>query len=393
MRHKGVAALCGVLLGATGCSAGVTPETSPPGTPERTVATATSTPSPRQARGPIPDALRLRLPSEDAVPSKGRVDIDLMSAVAAPTIDEAPVSRGMLLAQLNLFSTDDHSVEVRAGHPYLMTSAGEWRQFDLRRYGLGARAYGELSMAISRDGTRVALADPSGLVTVDLRDNTFRRFDVPGDLSVDVNHAVALEWSADGSNLFFKDRHSGQTPCGPKGCSLNVATGDLAAVSYNLFYATPGAVGEAFEVQGSTTGRPARVIKHQAGAAPSVVDLDFRTSPYTAGGPAAASHVAFSQCSHRRRARDAGGVVVVEPSTGRVLAMLANKQGHECHLGAQVWLTNRHLLVDDWQNGDLWLWDVQSERISRVATSQTTGVNVAVAREVMAQRMRSSLRG
>lgn len=306
-------------------------------------------------------------------------------------MDEAPVNRGMLLAQLSLFSTDDHSLEIRSGHPYLMTQEGEWRQFDLRRYGFGARAYGETSMAISRDGRNVALADPSGLVTVDLQDNTFRRFDVPGDLPVDVDEAVALEWSADAATLFFRDRNA-RGACGPKGCALNVTTGDLSKVPYEQFYATTGVVGETFEVQAPNTSHPARVITHQAGAAPTVVNLDFRASPHSAGGPTAASHVAFPQCAHRRRTRDASGVVVVEPSTGTVVAMLASKQGRRCHLGAQAWLTDRHLLVDDWQSGELWLWDTRSERVVRVATSQTTGVNVHVARQLMAQRLQANLR-
>ncbi|RYC05779.1 hypothetical protein [Nocardioides zhouii] len=313
-----------------------------------------------------------------------------MSAVSAPTVDDAPVGRGMLLAQLNLFSTDDNAEAIRVGHPYLMTQTGKWRQFDLQRYGFGARAYGELSMALSRDGRRVALADPSGLVTVDLRDNTFRRFDVPGDLPVDVDHAVALEWSEDAATLFFKDRN-GRGACGPKGCALDVTTGGLSKVPYNKFYATPGVVGETFEVQGANSSHPARVITHQVGIAPSVVNLDFRLFPTTGGGPAAASHLAFPQCSRNRRARDTSGVVVVDPSTGEVVAMLANERSGECHLGAQVWLTNRHLLVDDWRSGGLWLWDVHSERVVRVATSHTTGVNMKVAREVMAQRLQANL--
>lgn len=385
MRHRGVAALCVALLGATGCSARVTAETVPPPAPERTTATGTSTPSPPQTLGPIPDALRLSLPTANA-PTEGSIDIDLMSAITAPTVDEAPVERGMLLAQLSLFSGDDSYTAIRTGHPYLMTQAGDWRQFNLRRYGLRAPAYGELSMAISPDGHQVALADPSGLVTVDLRDNDFRRFDLP------VRHAVGMAWSADGAMLFLKDRDSRMGPCGPKGCALDVTTGDLAAVPYNMFHATPGVVGEAFEVQHSIKSRPARVITYRAGAASTVAELAYRTSPYTAGGLAAASHVAFSQCSFNPRARDGGGVVVVEPSAGTVVAMLANEQGRQCQLGAQAWLTDRHLLVDDWQSGDLWLWDVRGRRVSKVATSQTTGVNVQVAREVMAQRFRGRQR-
>ena len=384
VRRRGVAALCGALLGATGCSAGVTAETGPPPAPERTVASATSTPSPPQALESIPDALRLRLPTANA-PMEGRIDIGLMSAIAAPTVDEAPVGRGMLLAQVLLDSADDNREAIRVGHPYLMTQTGDWRQFDLQRYGFDAVAYVELSMAISSDGRKVALADPSGLVTVDLRNNDFRRFDLP------VHHAVAMVWSSDGATLFLKDRHNSKRPCGPKGCALNVTSGDLVAVPYNMFYAAPD-VGEAFEVKGSTKSRPARVITHQAGVTSNVAELAYRASPYTAGGPTAARHVAFPQCSLTPRAREAGGVVVVEPSAGTVVAMLATEQGRQCHLGAQAWLTDRHLLVDDWQSGDLWLWDVQCERVSKVATSQTTGVNVQVASEVMAQRVRGLLR-
>ena len=301
-----------------------------------------------------------------------------MSAVSAPTVDEAPVGRGLLLAQLNLFSTDDHYDVIRPGHPYLMTRSGEWRQLDLRRYGFGGSTYGELSMAISPDGRKVALADPSGLVTVDLRDNSFRRFDPP------VEHAIAMAWSSDGETLLLKDRNSTRGPCGPKGCALDVTTGDLVAVPYNMFHATPGVAGKTFEVMGPTTSRPARVVTHQAGAGSTAVELAYRTSPSTAGGPAAARYVAFAQCSDTRKVRDAGGVVVVEPSTGEVIALLANEQGRGCQLGVQSWLTDRHLLVNDWLSGDLWLWDVASRRVTRVATSQTNGLNVEIAREVMA---------
>ncbi|CAB4960845.1 unannotated protein [freshwater metagenome] len=385
MKHRGVAALCGALLVATGCSAGVTADTVAPPAPERTAGSTASPTSPSEALGSIPDALRQTLPTATE-PVEGGIDIDLMSAIAAPMVDEAPVGRGMLLAQLLLESTDANRETIRAGHPYLMTQTGDWRQFDLQRYGFGAVAYGELSMAISSDGRKVALADPSGLVTVDLRNNGFRRFNLP------VHHAVAMVWSSDGATLFLKDRHSSKRPCGPKGCALDVTTGDLTAVPYDLFYATPGAVAETFEVKGSTKSRPGRVITYQGGAASTSVELAYRISPYTAGGPTAARHVAFPQCSLTPKAREAGGVVVVEPPTGTVVAMLASKPGRQCHLGAQAWLTDRHLLVDDWRSGDLWLWDVQNERVSHVATSQATGLNVQVARGVMAQHFREILR-
>ncbi|MCR6030791.1 hypothetical protein GGQ22_04950 [Nocardioides sp. zg-579] len=385
VRRRSVAAWCGTLLAATGCSAGGEPDTGPPPAPERSTASPTSTPSPPRALDPIPDALRLRLPTA-TVPIQGAIDIDLMSAVAAPTVDEAPVGTAMLLAQLLPDSTDEDRDTIRVGHPYLMTRTGDWRQLDLQRYGFGAVAYLELSTAISSDGRKVALADPSGLVTVDLQSNGFRRYDLP------VDHAVALEWSADGATLFLKDRTSSRRPCGPKGCALDVTTGDLGPVPYDLFHTTHGGAGQAFEVKGSARSRPARIITHHAGGTSTVAELGHRTSSYTAGGPAAGRHVAFSHCSARPRARDNGGVVVVEPSEGTVVAMLANGQGRQCQLVPQAWLTDRTLLVDDWSSGDLWLWDVPSGRVSTVATSRTPLVHVQVAREVMAQRFAATLR-
>lgn len=385
VKRWSTAMLSAALLWATGCTGGV-PEGAPaPPARERTATSVTPTPSPPRTVDPIPDALRLRLPVGDARPVEGGVEIDPMSALAAPTVDDAPVRRGMLLAQLNLFSTDDNYESIRPGHPYLMTQAGDWRQFDLPRYGFGESAYGELSTAMSPDGTKVALADPSGLVTIRLRDNSFRRFDLP------VRHAVALQWSADGATLFLKDRSSAKRPCGPKGCALDVSTGALAAVPYNLFHAAPGVVGQAFEVKGSTRGHPARVITHRAGAAPRVAELAYRTSPYVAGRPAAATHVAFSQCAPARNTGDVGGVVVVRPSAGTVVALLADERGRECRLGAESWLTDHHLLVSDWLSGDLWLWDVRSEHVSRVATSRASGLNLEVAPAVLAQRLRSHL--
>ena len=332
----------------------------------------------------MPAALRLSLPTSSA-PVEGAIDIDLASGLLAPTFHEAPVGRGMLLAQMSLFRTDDHP-EIPSGQPFLMTETGDWRQLDLQRYGFGALAYGELSMALSPDGQSVALADPSGLATVDLRGNDVRRFDLP------VEHAVALEWSTDAATLYFKDRDAGKSPCGPKGCALDVTTGDITAVDYDMFYASPGVAAEVVEVRGWTRSRPASVITHRSGEQPTSTALAYRASPITSGGPAvAARYVAFAQCPDGRKRQDEDGVVAVESSTGGVVAMLTSRRGGACHLGAQTWLTGQHLLVDDWHNGDLWLWDVEKEDVIKVATSRTTSVNIKVASEVMSQRFRDLL--
>lgn len=205
--------------------------------------------------------------------------------------------------------------------------------------------------------------------------------------SVATTHAVAMEWSADGATLVFRDRN-GTRQCGPNGCALDVATGTLTQVPYDAFFATQGVEGQAFEVVDLPGSRPTRLVTHREGAAPTSVDLDHSTAPSTAGGPVADTHVAFAQCPNRRRSRDTDGVVVVDPSDGAVLAMLtAPRRGGQCILGAQTWLTARTLLVSDWVEGDLWSWDVGSGRVLRMATSPVNGLNVSVAREVLARRL------
>jgi hypothetical protein len=384
VRHTGVAAMCGVLLAVTGCSAEGMADADRSSAPEPpTTTSGTSTPSPARVIDSVPDVLRLSLPAA-SVPAEGALDVDLMTALAAPTIDEEPVKRGMLLTQVSLFRTDVNPA-IPSGQPYLMTLGGEWRQFDLGRYGFEAPTHGELSMALSPDGRNVALADPSGLVTVDLGTQAFRRFDLP------VDETVALKWSADAASLHFRDRN-GIRQCGPKGCVLDVATGDLDEASYEMFYSAPGAAGEVVEVQGWTRSRPARVVTHTADAPPTVTELAYRALPSTGGGPAAGRNVAFAQCSNNRKRRDENGVVVVEPSAGAVVALLSNSRGSPCSLGAQTWLTARHLIVSNWQTGDLWLWEVGTKSVSKVAISRTNTVNIDVAGEVMAQRLRGQLR-
>jgi hypothetical protein len=350
--------------------------------PEPTATSGTPTPSPAPVIDSIPDGLRLSLPTASG-PVEGALDIDLMTALAAPTIDEEPVARGLLLAQVSLFRTDVNPA-IPSGQPYLMTMGGEWRQFDLDRYGFETPTYGELTMALSRDGRNVALSDRSGLVTVDLATQAFQRFDLPAD------EAVAVMWSTDAATLHFKDRN-GIRQCGPKGCVLDVATGDLDEAPYNVGYSATGAAGEVVEVQGWNTSHPARVVTHTADAPPTVTELAYRAIPSTGGGPAAGRSVAFPQCSNRKR-RDESGVVVVEPSTGAVVALLSSNRGSPCALNAQTWLTSRHLIVNNWQTGDLWLWDVGAKSVSKVATSRTNSLNIEVASEVMAQRLHGHLR-
>ncbi len=376
-----IPALLGLTIGLAGCSS--QPDRVPP-EPRSDSAPSEST---RTAKPetltlvPIPADLRVTLPEVSAAPESDTIVVDLAEAASAPSVDAAPVEAGMLLAQLSLFSTDDSYEIVRPGQPYLMTRDGQWRQFDLARYGFGATVYGELSMAISPDGRGVAFADPSGVVIVDLRDNSFRRFDLP------INHAVALEWSADASTLLLKDRDGGSQPCRPNGCALDVSTGRLSAVPFNVFYSTLGNDDVVFELKSATKKHPARVISHPEGLQPTAVPLQYLTSPGTAGGPVAARRVAYAQCSRNRRAQ-VPGVVVVDAMSGHVASLLESGRRQECRLGALSWLNDRQLVVGDYVSGDMWLWDVPQKRVRRLVVGRTGGVNFSVANEVMARRFR-----
>ena len=244
--------------------------------------------------------------------------IDLGEALSAPLVDAAPVEAGMLLAQLSLFSTDPDYAAIRPGQPYLMTSTGAWRQFDLAQYGFESEPYGELSMAISSDGRKVAFADPSGLVVVNLEGNTFERFELP------VQHEVAMMWSPDGSTLLFKDRHAGRKPCGPMGCTLEVSTGHLSPVPYDVFYSAYGNQGVVFELKAADE-EPAsgRVRTYQRNVLAAEMPLEYQFIPHTAGGPAGARDVAFSQCRQPGGA-EVPGVVVVDAASGRMISWLSN---------------------------------------------------------------------
>jgi hypothetical protein len=370
-----------VLAGCTG-----DPETDalPAPTRTRTPESTPADPAERPYLRPIPARLRVALPSSADVVDGGIV-LDLADAVEAPSVDEAPVAAGMLLAQLGLFSTDDGYETIGPGQPFLMTRWGEWRRLDLGRYGFGATVYGELSMAISADGRHLAFSDPSALVAVDLRDNTFERFELP------VDEAITLEWSPDASSLLLKDRHPDGRPCGPKGCRLDLDTGRLTAVPFDLFHSAHGADGEVVELRTTSPRRSGVVLTHRDGRAPTRSVLQYLTSAGTAGGPAVARYVAFARCG-RRVGKPDSGVVVADPASGSVVSMLTSAQRPTCRLGARSWLSDQHLVVDDWRTGDLWLWDVAHQRVVQLADGRTSGINVSVAADVMSNRFGQLLR-
>jgi hypothetical protein len=319
------------------------------------------------------------LPRPGTVAADDDLVIDLDEALDAPLVDEDPVEAGMLLAQLSLFSTDPDYTAIRPGQPYLMTSTGEWRQFDLATYGFTSEPYGELSLAISSDGRKVAFADPSGLVVVTLDGNTFDRFELP------VDHEVALMWSPDGSTLLFKDRHS-RKPCG-KGCTLDVSTGHLSPVPYDVFYSAYGNEGAVFELEpADQQPGAARLRTYQGAVLAGETPMEYRFVPSTAGGPAAARDVAFAQCDHPGGA-EAPGVMVVDADSGRLISWLTKPAWKSCRLGALAWLTDDRLVVDDWMSGAVWLWDVARGQVRQIAVGVTSGVHLHVAEDVMTNRL------
>ena len=210
-------------------------------------------------------------------------------------------------------------------------------------------------------------------------DNTFRRFTPP------VHHAVALQWSPDGSTVLFKDRQPRKRPCGPLGCELNISTGGLTPVPSHGFYSGYGDHGVVYEVKAGGQRRPGRVLTYRGDVLMTDVPLEYRTRASTAGGPAGAKDVAFTQCERTGGAGDTG-IVVTDPRTGRLIALLSRPRGQACRLTAETWLTDDHLVVSDWVSGHVWLWDVPRQRIRQVVIGETSGVHLEVASHVMRAR-------
>ena len=96
--------MAGLLLVATSCFAGSS--AGPGAQPASRQAETSPTPThvPPQRLEPVPDDQRQRLDLTRATVRDG-IEIDLLDATSAPTVDEALVARGMLLVQLSLFST------------------------------------------------------------------------------------------------------------------------------------------------------------------------------------------------------------------------------------------------------------------------------------------------
>jgi hypothetical protein len=379
MRWSRSVVALGLVVVLSGCSGESAHSPEPPGAAAQSSSKSSVGAVTSPKSGPVPVDLRVAPPVVRTIAADDDLVIDLGEASRAPLVEEAPVKAGMLLAQLSLFSSDPEYTTIRPGQPYLMTMAGEWRQFDLSRYGFGAVPYGELSMAISSNGRQVAFADPSGLAIVTLADNTFRRFTLP------VHHAVALAWSPDGSTLIFKDRLSGRRPCGPLGCALDVSNGRLSSVRFHAFYSAYGSQGVVFEVKADGKQRAGQVVSYQEDLLVRETPLEYRTSVSTAGGPAGARDLAFSQCKGADTGGDPG-VVVVDPVSGRLISVLSNPRWAACRLGALSWVTENHLVVNDYMSGAVWLWDVPRGRVRQIAVGATTGVNLDLASEVTADR-------
>ena len=196
-----------------------------------------------------------------------------------------------------------------------------------------------------------------------------------------------MMWSPDGSTLLFKDRHSGRKPCGPSGCTLEVSTGHLSPVPYDVFYSAYGNQGVVFELTAADDQESAGQVRtYQENIVAAEAPLEYRFFPHTAGGPAGARDVAFSQC---RQPGSAGvsGVVVVDAASGRMISWLSNPSWKACRLGALAWSTDDRLIVADWMSGAMWSWDVRLGRVRQVAVGVTSGVNLDIAGEGMADRL------
>ena len=84
-------------------------------------------------------------------------------------------------------------------------------------------------------------------------------------------------------------------------------------------------------------------------------------------------------------------MVVVDPVSGRMISVLSSPLRPACRLGALSWATEDHLVVNDYISGAVWMWDVPRGRVRQIAVGATSGVNLELASEVMADRFRRLL--
>jgi hypothetical protein len=66
--------------------------------------------------------------------------------------------------------------------------------------------------------------------------------------------------------------------------------------------------------------------------------------------------------------------------------MLSSPKQRACRLDGLSWSTDDHLIVTDWISGAVWLWDVPQRRVQQIAVGVTSGVNLHLAGDVVADR-------
>lgn len=359
--------MLGLTVGRTTADPGSHP---PSAEPTEFSSALESTPSTPRATGFHPAAkVVTRLGDGRHQPRSGRAgllppSLDLSDAIGAPTLAERPIGGAVLVAQVSLDSRDPDAGRLGDGLPYVLSRRGEWRRVRLEDYGY-ARSYGEMGVALSDDGQRLALNDNARrvIMVVDVATGTFVRHPVPA------KEAVTMKWTSDNGQVLFSDRFRRKMP----GWSLDVTTGAVTRTPYRVWFSDDDGAGRIWELTNRGRLRGWHGHRLVAGAALAFPDLGG-AYPIAAGELFAVMQFA-SKVGGLPAPR---GVAVFAPGSGDLVAFLdlGRDLGWTSPLG---WLDGRTLLLHDAQQGVMRLWDTQAHRLSEVTRFGNHGVHVEVA--------------
>ena len=344
-----VAALTG------GCTGSAPEERKAESPPTRTAATRTVTGFDPPA-GALTTGRRVRVGS---LPDS----LDLADALDAPTLAERPIDRSILLAQVSLFSRDPLADALGRGSVYLLSQRGEWRRVRLDDYGF-ARSYGEMGVALSDDGRRIALNDNyrQVIVVVDVASGRFVRHKVPAPV------AITLKWTPDGRRLLFSDRRR-DLP----GWSLDVRTGAVKETPYGVWFWEDDPAGRVVDLTDAGRLRTWRGDRQVHSATLAYPDLGGAYP--IAAGELLAVRQDRSRVGGRRAPR---GVAVFQPRSGDLVAFL-DLGSQIGWTGPLVWPDARTLLMHDGKSGKMRLWDILAARLSPVTRVANHGGDAMLA--------------
>lgn len=224
---------------------------------------------------------------------------------------------------------------------------------------------------ISSDGTQLAIAQPDGLVIVDLTTGRARTYAVPGlDPTVPDYVAPVTQWTPDGTHVLV-----GATsyPKPPHGWLVDATSGTAEAVPYDAVMTAFAPDGTA--VQATNWDCELCELRHfdgtqETGATQMAVGL-YVVTPVIEHAMAVSR--AVRGWSGSKGVDDQDGLLIVDPATGAPLAQLPIRNFHEAETATlHGWLDDDTVIftlrttIPQGIGGLLLAWDYKTAELSRL---------------------------